>query len=51
LPTRYVAGALGTNALFEVFPYLEELHRTFRASHGRLVPNPAPRWGGRDFRR
>jgi len=41
LPTRYVASALGANALFEVLPYLEELYRTLRASHGRLVPDSA----------
>jgi hypothetical protein len=41
LPTRYVAGALGANVLFEALPYLEELYRTLRASHGRLVPDSA----------
>jgi len=39
LPTRYVAGALGANVLFEALPYLEELYRSLRASHGRLVPD------------
>lgn len=41
LPIRYVAGALGANVLFEALPYLEELYRTLRASHGRLVPDSA----------
>jgi hypothetical protein len=38
LPPSYVAAALGANVIFEVLPYLEELVRTLRASHGRLVP-------------
>ena len=38
LPTRYVAATLGTVAVFEVLPYLEELWRDWRANPGRLIP-------------
>jgi hypothetical protein len=43
LPGRYVTGTLGATTLFELVPYLEELYRTLRASHGRLVPEREPR--------
>ena len=39
LPAGYVPAALGSMSLLEVLPYLEELVRTLRASHGLLVPN------------
>jgi hypothetical protein len=39
LPPNYVAAALGATIAFELLPYLEELGRTLRASHGRLVPS------------
>jgi hypothetical protein len=41
LPPHYVATALGATVVFELLPYLEELSRTLRTSHGRLVPAPA----------
>ncbi|MFZ3238131.1 MAG: hypothetical protein WA417_10825 [Stellaceae bacterium] len=45
LPPRYVAAALGATIIFELLPYLEELSRTLRASHGRLVPPPDAKEG------
>ena len=44
LPTRFIAADLGSDLLFAVLPYLEELWRTLRASGGRLVPEPVPAW-------
>jgi hypothetical protein len=46
LPPRYVAAALGATIVFELLPYLEELGRTLRASHGRLAPPPDIRESG-----
>jgi hypothetical protein len=43
LPPGYVPAALGSMSLLEVLPYLEELVRTLRASHGRLVPRAVQR--------
>jgi hypothetical protein len=43
LPKGYAPAALGATGLFELLPYAEELYRTLRAAHGRLVPEPDTR--------
>jgi len=39
LPTHYIACVLFFAFAFEFVPYLEELIRGFRASHGRFIPD------------
>ena len=39
LSPGYVPATLGSLSLLDVLPYLEELVRTVRARHGRLVPS------------
>jgi hypothetical protein len=42
LPWHYVTAILTAVLLFEVLPYVEELIRSLRANHGRLVPPRPP---------
>ena len=42
LPPHYIPISLGATGVFELLPYLEELYRCLRASHGRLIPAGSP---------
>ncbi|HUC12268.1 MAG TPA: hypothetical protein VL985_17860 [Stellaceae bacterium] len=42
LPRHYIPISLGATGVFELLPYLEELYRCLRASHGRLIPAGSP---------
>jgi hypothetical protein len=46
LPLWYRVGLLSAVALFNGFPYVEELWRSLRANDGRLVPAARPRPNG-----
>jgi hypothetical protein len=41
LPIVYVASILAVAFVFDFLPYVEELLRGLRASHGRLLPRVA----------